>query len=278
MSKSTINNTDSGLAVRTALNAMFAELYNGQTPVVVTQFAANTNNLVLGAGNIFLISSDAARDLSGIVSVTDKCLMIVNTGSFTITLKHQSTSSTSTNRFLCSAGSDVPLAPNESAFLFYDSGVSRWRVLTSAYIISGTAGKTLAFTNSLTLSGTDGTVLTLPPATASLGYLGVPQNSQSAAYTTVLADSAKCIFHPSSDNNARTFTIDSNANVAFPIGTVIQFLNMAAASVTIAITSDTLTLLPAGTTGSRTLAQYGFASAEKISSTAWIITGNSALT
>lgn len=111
-----------------------------------------------------------------------------------------------------------------------------------------------------------------------LGYRGAPQNSQTAAYTTVLSDAGKCIFHPSSDNNARTFTIDSNANVAFPVGTIIEFINMAAASCTIAITSDTLTLLPAGTTGSRTLAQYGRASAEKISSTAWVISGNSALT
>lgn len=111
-----------------------------------------------------------------------------------------------------------------------------------------------------------------------IGYRGAPQNSQSAAYTTVLGDAGKSIFHPSSDNNARTFTIDSNANAAFPIGTIIEFINMAATSATIAITSDTLTLLPAGTTGSRTLAQYGRASAEKITSTSWVISGNSALT
>ena len=53
---------------------------------------------------------------------------------------------------------------------------------------------------------------------------------------------------------------------------------MSASAVTIAITADTLTLLPAGTTGSRTLAQYGRASAEKITSTSWVISGNSALT
>lgn len=114
--------------------------------------------------------------------------------------------------------------------------------------------------------------------TNSVGFRGVPQNSQSAAYTTVLADAGKCLFHPASDANARTFTIDSNANVAYAVGTVIEFINMSANNVTIAITSDTLTLLPAGTTGSRTLAQYGRASAEKISSTAWVISGNSALT
>lgn len=111
-----------------------------------------------------------------------------------------------------------------------------------------------------------------------VGFRGAPQNSQSTAYTTVLADAGKCIFHPVGDNNARTFTIDSNANVAYVIGTIIEFINMAATASTIAITTDTLTLLPAGTTGSRTLAQYGRASAEKITSTSWVISGNSALT
>lgn len=124
---------------------------------------------------------------------------------------------------------------------------------------------------------------TLPAATTVdgtnlVGYRGAPQNSQSTAYTTVLTDAGKCLFHPVGDNNARTFTIDSNANVAQPIGTIHEFINMAAAALTIAITSDTLTLLPAGTTGSRTLAQYGRASAEKITSTSWVISGNSALT
>jgi hypothetical protein len=111
-----------------------------------------------------------------------------------------------------------------------------------------------------------------------VGFRGAPQNSQSAAYTTVLADAGKCIFHPVGDANARTFTIDSNANVAYVIGTIIEFVNMSANNVTIVITSDTLTFLPAGTTGSRTLAQYGRASAEKITSTSWVISGNSVLT
>ena len=114
--------------------------------------------------------------------------------------------------------------------------------------------------------------------TNAVGFLGIPQNSKSAAYTTILSDAGKCIFHPASDANARTFTIDSNANVAYVIGTVIQFINRSANNVTIAITSDTLTFAPSGGTGSRTLAQYGVAYAEKIGTTEWLISGNTALT
>jgi hypothetical protein len=102
----------------------------------------------------------------------------------------------------------------------------------------------------------------------------IRQNSQSANYTTVLTDGGKHLLHPSVDTTARTFTIDSNANVAYPIGTAITFINQNGAGViTIAITSDTMRLAGPGTTGSRTLAANGTATALKITATEWIISG-----
>lgn len=103
-------------------------------------------------------------------------------------------------------------------------------------------------------------------------YGVVAQNSQSTAYTLVLSDSGKQILHPSSDNNARTFTIPANSSVAYPVGTAITFINKIN-TVTIAINSDTLTFAGVGTTGSRTLAANSIATAIKISSTEWIISG-----
>jgi hypothetical protein len=110
--------------------------------------------------------------------------------------------------------------------------------------------------------------------TDAVGFRNMPVNSQSVAYTLVLADSGKTILHPSSDANARTFTIPSNASVAYPIGTVVTFINMTSQVVTIAITTDTMNLSSAGTTGSRSLAQYGSATALKITSTNWLISGS----
>jgi hypothetical protein len=111
-------------------------------------------------------------------------------------------------------------------------------------------------------------------ATNNVGYLNIPQNSKSAAYTTVLADAGKHIFHPSADTTARTFTIDSNANVSYPVGTALTFINQnGAGAVTIAITSDTLRLAGTGTTGNRTLAANGMATAVKVTTTEWIISG-----
>jgi hypothetical protein len=110
--------------------------------------------------------------------------------------------------------------------------------------------------------------------TNSVGFLNIPQNSQSAAYTLVLGDAGKHILHPSADTTARTFTIPANGSVAFPVGTAITFVNQnSAGTVTIAITTDTMRLAGAGTTGSRTLAANGVATAIKITSTEWIISG-----
>tara|TARA_R110000868_G_scaffold6626_2_gene37353 strand:- start:921 stop:1676 length:756 start_codon:yes stop_codon:yes gene_type:complete len=110
--------------------------------------------------------------------------------------------------------------------------------------------------------------------TDAVGFRNIPVNSQSAAYTAVLADSGKVIFHPSTDANARTFTIPANSSVAYPIGTAITFINMTSQVVTIAITTDTMYLSAAGTTGSRSLAQYGSATAIKMTSTTWLISGS----
>ena len=110
--------------------------------------------------------------------------------------------------------------------------------------------------------------------TTTVGFLSIPINSQSTTYGLLLADAGKCIFHPSTDANARTYTIPANSSVAYPIGTAISFINMTSQVVTIAITTDTMYLSSAGTTGNRSLAQYGTATAVKMTSTTWIISGS----
>lgn len=102
--------------------------------------------------------------------------------------------------------------------------------------------------------------------------IGLPQQGQSVNYTLVLSDAGKSVVHPISDNNPRTFTIPANGTVAYPVGTAVTFVNMIN-TVTIAITTDTMYLAGAGTTGSRTLAAYGVATAIKVTSTSWIISG-----
>ena len=146
-----------------------------------------------------------------------------------------------------------------------------------AIILAGRAGGTSSYAITLTpatLSASRTLTLPEPGENVTLGYLNSPVNSQSAAYTLVLADSGKTILHPSTDANARTFTIPANGSVAYATGTVVTFINMTSQVVTIAITTDTMYLAGTGSTGSRSLAQYGIATAVKIDSTTWVISGN----
>jgi len=108
--------------------------------------------------------------------------------------------------------------------------------------------------------------------TNSVGFLIIPQNVQTGSYTLVLADSGKHIYRGS--GSAATWTIPANSSVAYTIGTALTFINLSATSVSIAITTDTMYLSSAGTTGTRTLAQYGSATAIKITSTTWLISGS----
>ena len=161
------------------------------------------------------------------------------------------------------------------------SSATTYTVYDAFYVKAPVAGSNVTFTANYALGADSAQIGTSNPLSVSpTGYLNAPgggtipvvQNSQSTAYTTVLADAGKQIYHPASDNNARTFTIDSNANVAFPIGTTIVFVNDIN-TLTIAITSDTMYLGGTSTTGSRTLAAHGYATALKVGTTEWIISG-----
>jgi len=108
---------------------------------------------------------------------------------------------------------------------------------------------------------------------SSLGFLEVPVSSHSADYTLVATDAGKTQLHPAADANARTFTIPANASVAYPLGTAHTFVNQTTQVLSITITSDTMTLANSTTTGTRSLAQNGVATALKVSTTGWVISG-----
>jgi hypothetical protein len=105
----------------------------------------------------------------------------------------------------------------------------------------------------------------------------MPQNAKTASYTLVAGDAGKHIYF-SGSTASQTITIPGNtlgvSPVAYQIGTTITFINLASVSVSIAITSDTMYLAGPGTTGTRTLAANGIATAVKVTATSWIISGN----
>jgi len=135
------------------------------------------------------------------------------------------------------------------------------------------AGVVTLATEAEALTGTD-TSKVITPETGKAVNTRLQQNSQSADYTLVIGDAGKQIFHPSADTSARTFTIPANGSVSFAVGTAVTFINQnGAGTITIAITTDTMRLAGDGSTGSRTLAANGIATAVKVTSTEWLISG-----
>ncbi len=184
-------------------------------------------------------------------------------------------------------GAALPVASGGTGITSFGTGVATFLGTPSsanlaAAVTDETGTGALVFATSPTFvtpvlgTPTSGTLSTCTvDGTDAVGFRNTPINSQSAAYTLVLTDSGKTILHPSADTSARTFTIPANGSVAYPLGTVLTFVNQNGAGVvTIAITTDTMRLSPAGTTGSRTLAANGVATCVKLTSTEWIITGS----
>jgi len=93
-------------------------------------------------------------------------------------------------------------------------------------------------------------------------------DAKTVNYVCVIGDAHKMI---TMDNAAdRTITIPANSSVAFPIGTHIDFSRLGDGAVTIGITTDTLRQ----PIGNKLRARYSVATAIKIASTTWILTGD----
>jgi hypothetical protein len=215
---------------------------------------------------------------TGVVIPVGKTVLVYNNGTDVVTAVDHIPSLT--------LGAALPVASGGTGITSFGAGVATFLgTPSSANLATAVTDETgsglLVFATSPTLvtpvlgTPSSGTLSGCTvDGTDAVGFRNTPVNSKSADYTLVLADSGKTIFHPAADNNARTFTIPANSSVAYPVGTVLTFVNLAAADVTIAITTDTMYLAGDGTTGSRTLAEYGIASAVKLASTDWLISGN----
>lgn len=123
-----------------------------------------------------------------------------------------------------------------------------------------------------TVSGNASASSTAANGANALGFKGIPTSGAgvSGAYTLTASDAGELVYTTSS----RTVTIPANSSVPFEIGTSVVFISGTGATTTIAITSDTLILAKDGTTGSRTLAAHGMATAVKVAATTWYISGN----
>ena len=94
-------------------------------------------------------------------------------------------------------------------------------------------------------------------------------------YTAVSADQYQ-VLEVMNKATAINFLIPTNASVAFPIGTVLNVLNIGAGACTIkAVTAGTTTVLSAGATAAQpSLGQYKAAACIKTGTDTWYIVGS----
>jgi hypothetical protein len=114
-------------------------------------------------------------------------------------------------------------------------------------------------------------------ATAPEWALGVnlQLNAQTATYTVVLGDAFKLV--TMSVAGANDFQIPTNASVAFPIGSVINVIQIGAGQTTIkAVTSGTTTISSTGATATtpKLRAQFSAASCIKVATDTWYVVGD----
>jgi hypothetical protein len=161
----------------------------------------------------------------------------------------------------------TPSSANLASVVTDETGSGSLVFATSPTLVTPVLGTPSSGTlSSCTVDGTD-----------AVGFRNIPQNAQnSASYTLTLADAGKHIYR--STGGAETWTIPAASSVAFPLGTAITFINLSTTAISIAITTDTMYISNAGTTGTRTLAQYGSATAIKVSGVSssgiWVISGS----
>lgn len=93
-----------------------------------TEITANQDNFAPGAGKYIYVFSDASRDITGLSmsQVDGQEVVLINTGSNGVVLKHQSASSLAANRFLNHTAADITLAANQAVDVVYD--LTQWRV------------------------------------------------------------------------------------------------------------------------------------------------------
>ena len=257
--------------------ALFLNLTGTPGSAATLNVPAIEKNYIVKNGTNEIVTIKVAAQ-TGVAIPVGKTVLVYNNGTDVVTAVDHIPSLT--------LGAALPVASGGTGITSFGAGVATFLgTPSSANLATAVTDETgsglLVFATSPTLvtpvlgTPTSGTLSGCTvDGTDAVGFRNTPVNSQSADYTLVLADSGKTIFHPAADNNARTFTIPANSSVAYPIGTVLTFVNLTAADVTIAITTDTMYLAGPGTTGSRTLAEYGIASAVKLASTDWLISGN----
>jgi hypothetical protein len=169
------------------------------------------------------------------------------------------------------------------------NGVTAWNSLS--YSITGATGTVTSITAGTGLSGgtitgtgtiaIDSTVATLTGSqtltnkslTDAKINLGI--DPETASYTAILANNSQIV--TMNNASANTFSIPTDASVAFPVGTQITVLQIGAGQTTIqAVTAGTTTINSTGATANapKLRVRYSSATCVKLSTDNWVVLGD----
>lgn len=269
-------------AVNTADGRMFVKTDAGTVvdisePVFLTAtaLAANTNNWNPGVyGDIIRVSSSAAVTITGLVSsYANRCVTILNTGSFNITLSVNDALSTAANRFTHPTLTSFVVAPNLMVGMLYDptanAGAGAWRIFDNS--LDGNRGDiTVAGAGtSFTINGSAVTTAKIANSNVTVAKLAAQP------YTTYASQAINALIgNMVAVTAATTITVPTNATVAISVGSRIDFLQTTAGQLTL-VGAAGVTINSSN--GLKTRAQWSALSLLKIGTDTWVVFGDTAV-
>jgi hypothetical protein len=264
-----------GLTVSAATGAVTLN-FNNRTDIIGSVFADDSTMMIDATGNTVsgtTVTGGAVRLTGSTISTSDSSgITVITATTFNSDVTVENELTVNGNLIVKNKNIELRSIASPTDATADGGGIT----------LKGTTDKTFNYVNSTGLwtanIGIEATAFTGPAATAttastaaSVGYMGLPQSATNTTATLAIGDAGKHIYV---NTAGQTMTIPANSAVPYPIGTAITFVaGPSAGTVTIAITTDIMYLVGTGTTGSRTLAAYGTATAIKVSATAWYING-----
>jgi hypothetical protein len=181
---------------------------------------------------------------------------------------------TDTNKLKCGTGTtawaSLPYLNNDGDITGVTAGTGISGGGTSGTVTVSIDSTVTTLTGTQTLTNKTLTTPTLNDPKVNLAF-----DAETASYTAVLANNGQVV---TMDNaSANTFSIPTNASVAFPIGTQINVIQIGAGQTTIqAVTSGTTTIQSTGATAAapKLRARYSMATCLKAGTDLWYVAGD----